>query len=253
MRSPIVRATRSTPPPGCTGAMILIGLFGYGCACTAGRTASRAASKEQRREATTGEAGHRGLLVRVSRAARRGRAGRRATSTAHRATGAHEHRRRRRTARCRGTCARDPARDSGSCMPPRMCGCRSSTTRPSVERHAHVAGVALRIRVVRIDDVADLRGEREHARIAHRFVAERVEAHVAVHERDRDVERRRELRRIGVRRAGACARAAPTAARHSLARSRRPPRRHPRRARRAPQASARSRCRAGSSSRSRRA
>ena len=119
------------------------------------------------------------------------------------------------------------------------------------ERHAHVAGVALRIGIVRVDDVADLRGEREHARIADGLVAERGEADVAAHEGDGDVERRRELRGVGVRR--------PVLALERLPQPRDVALRgladdvgdvlgaHAR----APRACARNRCTAGSSSRSR--
>src|SRR5437016_5023895 len=37
------------------------------------------------------------------------------------------------------------------------------------ERHFHVAGVGLRIRIIRIDDVTHFGSDSENARVAHRF------------------------------------------------------------------------------------
>src|SRR5581483_2176393 len=67
------------------------------------------------------------------------------------------------------------------------------------ERHAHVTGVSLRIEVVRVHDVAHLGREREDPRIAHSALGEGLEPRPARHERDRDVERRAELRGVVVR------------------------------------------------------
>ena len=54
------------------------------------------------------------------------------------------------------------ARVSGSCAPPRKCGWRSSTTAPSLQHGADMAGEVVRIRIVRIDHVTDLAASAQH-------------------------------------------------------------------------------------------
>ena len=102
------------------------------------------------------------------------------------------------------------ARDSGSCAPPRMCGCRSSSTLPSFSLHAHVAGEFVGVGIVRVDLVAHLGGERAQPRIAHALLGEGVEPGVAEHEAGGDAVGLAELGGVGVRRRAASPRAAPT-------------------------------------------
>ena len=90
------------------------------------------------------------------------------------------------------------ARVSGSCAPPRMCGWRSSMTRPSWSTHADMAGERVRIWIVRIDDVPHLAGEREHGRVFHRGIRERIQPDIAVYESRGDAIGLRELAGIAV-------------------------------------------------------
>src|SRR5881394_3022785 len=70
---------------------------------------------------------------------------------------------------------------------------------PVPQCHFYVAGVSLRIRIVRIDDVAHLGSERENARIAHGFFGERLEPGATCDKRDRDIEGRAEFGGVFVR------------------------------------------------------
>ena len=68
-----------------------------------------------------------------------------------------------------------------------------------VERRADMAGEFVRIGIVRIDVVADLGRQREHARILHGLVGEIAEPDIAAHKRRRDAIGLRELPRIAIR------------------------------------------------------
>src|SRR2546430_670785 len=68
------------------------------------------------------------------------------------------------------------------------------------EGHLDMSGVSLRIRIVRIDDVAHFGSERENARVAHRLVGKGLEPGAAGDERDGDIEGRTEFGGVVVRR-----------------------------------------------------
>src|SRR6266516_1051259 len=70
----------------------------------------------------------------------------------------------------------------------------------ALQQRADVAGIVRRIGVLRIDHVAHFCRDAEDGRIAHRFIAERIESDAAVHEAGRDAIRRAEFRRVAVRR-----------------------------------------------------
>src|SRR4029079_9040126 len=67
-----------------------------------------------------------------------------------------------------------------------------------VKYRANMAGEIVRIGIIRIDHVTDLRREREHVLVAHRSVREGVKADAAVHKTRAEQKWRRKLRGVAV-------------------------------------------------------
>src|SRR3546814_18823439 len=100
--------------------------------------------------------------------------------------------------------------------PPRST--RTYTLFPYTTLFRSVAGVVGRIFVVGVDDVADLGGQFQGARVAHRLLGELGEAGIAVDEARCHAIGRGELRRVGGRRPLLVGQRLPQAVHRALAR-----------------------------------
>src|SRR6185503_3315194 len=178
--SATVRPIRSRPPPGCAGTMIFTVLAGYACACRQDGT-SAVASARLAAKSSEIHLAIEGLLGESEKPVRE-----RSVPAAIGGVAAEL---------ALDILARQRLVHAAADM--RLAFLEHASV---LERHFHVAGIARRVRIVRVYAVAHLGRQPEDALVGHGALAECLETRVAGDEGDGDVERGAELGRVVVRR-----------------------------------------------------